>query len=608
MSSLPPRSARKAAARANARSGGLRRWVFRLAAAGIGVAAPALFAPPEAALRGVPSGDPSPWAVGAWAAGGCVALLAFLRPASRRGIAAASVEEAAAAPAPAPPAAPAPALAAIPAPVPPAAAAEPAAAPEPKPVLLPEPARAPEPAGAPAPLPARPAVAVAVAEIAAPYERVAASVEQVTIDEEAGHGGDRPMTVGPLPAPAGVAAPGPQVWRGPSPAVALRVAAEHGTGDLLLAQPVATPPRRRPGRLAQRHSVVGVDIGSYTTKVVQARRIRRGFVVVNFWLVPTPAGAVSNGALANPSALAHRLTEITGDFRLIGRPAVAALGIQKALTRIVKFPPMSDEEIANALKWEADTYVPMPLEGAAVDFVVGSRAAEAGSREVEVLVVAAAREAVGALAGALGEAGLRPAAVEMEPLAAYRALRAMGAVPRDGTGLTAVLDLGDAGTRVSVFRNDLPVVSRAVKPGGRDFTEAIARGLRLPVERAEAAKRRWGVREGTPITPFVEGLMDKMLTEIWRSVEFFLVLAKAQRLDRVYLAGGNALQPGLAERIDGFLIRRLGERFGQIPSESGLAHLVKPGGRVRLLRPLRRAAGELDAQFVTALGLALWKA
>lgn len=358
-----------------------------------------------------------------------------------------------------------------------------------------------------------------------------------------------------------------------------------------LAEPVATTPRRQPGRLAQRRTVIGIDIGSHSTKIVQVRPDRRSFTVVNFWVLPNSPGS--------------SLTELVQTYRLARRRSVSALGIQEALTRIVRLPRMTTAEVGNALRLEADTYIPMPLDTAAVDFVPATNGGRQG-RDMEVLVVAAPREAVEGLAGTLTQAGLQVAAVELEPLAAYRSLRALGLIPPADAGLTAILDLGESASRISVFRQGLPVANRAVKPGGREFTEAITQNLKLTVERAEAAKRHWGVRPGTPVAPLVDGLVGSLLTEVWLSLESFLVLAKAQRLDRVFLIGGNALQPGLADRIDAFLAQRLSERFGQTPSERGLVRLVLDGARVRLLRHLRGVAGEIDARMVTALGLALW--
>lgn len=418
--------------------------------------------------------------------------------------------------------------------------------------------------------------------------------------------------------PAEGTAPG--AWAAPfaaaPPAAAEPVLAPPRTpaaDGALPVQAMPPPPRRHLSRLAQRGTVLGIDIGSYSTKIVQVRLRRRGrFDVVNFWEVRNPAGSIAGGAVVKPQLLASRLAPVVDDYRLDRRPAVSSLSIQKAMTKIARFPRMSREEIANALRWEAENYVPLPLETSVVDFAVGPfPAGEGEGGEMEVLVVAAPREAVEALAAALEGAGVAPVAVEIESLAAYRALRALGLVPseeeEEEEGCTVLLDLGHSASRLSVFKRGLPVVNRAMKTGGRDFTEAVARGLGFTVERAEAAVRRWGVRPGTPIHALVAPVLDALTADIWRSIEFFLVLSKADRVDRVFLTGGNALQPGLAETLDRYLVGRLSERFDQVPSEAALVRLVAPGSLLRLPRHLKPLAPELDARFVGALGTALWR-
>lgn len=382
-----------------------------------------------------------------------------------------------------------------------------------------------------------------------------------------------------------------------------------GADGVLPVQAAPPAPRRHLSRLAQRGTVLGIDIGSYSTKIVQVRpRLRGRFDVINFWEVRNPAGSISGGAVVKPQLLASRLAPLVDDYRLDRRPAVSSLSIQKAMTKIARFPRMSREEVANALRWEAENYVPLPLETSVVDFAVGPfPAGEGEGGEMEVLVVAAPREAVGALAAALEGAGVAPVAVEIESLAGYRALRALGLLASEEEGCTVLLDLGHSASRLSVFKRGLPVVNRAMKTGGRDFTEAVARGLGFTVERAEAAVRRWGVRPGTPIHALVAPVLDALTADIWRSIEFFLVLSKADRVDRVFLTGGNALQPGLAETLDRYLVGRLSERFDQVPSEAALVRLVAPGSLLGLPRHLKPLAPELDARFAGALGTALWR-
>ena len=91
--------------------------------------------------------------------------------------------------------------------------------------------------------------------------------------------------------------------------------------------------------------------------------------------------------------------------------------------RTLDLPPVSDrKELAAAVRFQAQDQVPMPLYNAVLDFhPLGIFDTPAGSRQ-RVVLVAAQRDMVERLLGAVRAAGLTPEGVDLSAFALIRSL------------------------------------------------------------------------------------------------------------------------------------------------------------------------------------------
>ena len=150
---------------------------------------------------------------------------------------------------------------------------------------------------------------------------------------------------------------------------------------------------------------------------------------------------------------------------------------------------LSDEELENQLKIEADQYIPYPLEEVAIDFEVQGPAPRAPGR-VEVLLAACRKENVEIREAALVLAGLTAKVVDVE---AYALERSGLLASQLGTGhgelTVAAVDIGATMTTLSVLHNGRTIYTREQLFGGRQLTEEIQRRYGLSQEEAGLAKQ-----------------------------------------------------------------------------------------------------------------------
>ena len=203
------------------------------------------------------------------------------------------------------------------------------------------------------------------------------------------------------------------------------------------------------------------------------------------------------------------------------------------------------------IMFEADNYIPYPLEEVRLDFeVIGP--SEADPEAVDVLLAASRSENVDARTDVLEEAGLKPKLVDVEAYTienAYSLLREQ--MPNHGQGLTvAVLDVGASVTTLHVLVDGKIVFTREQTFGGRMLTKDIERHYGMSYKEAGLAKKQNNLPEDYE-EKVLEPFKRSMTTTVTRALEFFFSAStQYQSIDYILLAGGCASIQGVGAMIE----------------------------------------------------------
>jgi type IV pilus assembly protein PilM len=166
--------------------------------------------------------------------------------------------------------------------------------------------------------------------------------------------------------------------------------------------------------------VVGLDI---ETSSIAATEVRGNSKVVRTAIVPLPPGVVNEGEVENAEALSDALSDLFSKYKL---SKTVRLGVanQRVVVRTLHLPLIEDEdELETAVRFQAQEHIPMPLDQAVLDHhVVARTTGPEGERQMEVVAVAARRDMVTSLLGAMRKAGLRPIGIDLSAFGMIRAL------------------------------------------------------------------------------------------------------------------------------------------------------------------------------------------
>jgi type IV pilus assembly protein PilM len=168
-------------------------------------------------------------------------------------------------------------------------------------------------------------------------------------------------------------------------------------------------------------SLVGLDIQPGFVAAVQAR-VNGSILAERAVSLALPADAMRDGEVIDEDAVSETLRELFTESGLSKRVRVGVAN-QRTVLRTLELPPVTDpKELAAAVNFQAQDQVPMPLDNAVMDFhPLGIVDTPAGPRQ-RVVLVAAQRDMIERLLGAVRRAGLSAEAVDLSAFALIRSL------------------------------------------------------------------------------------------------------------------------------------------------------------------------------------------
>ncbi|QRY80005.1 pilus assembly protein PilM [Pseudomonas sp. PDNC002] len=298
------------------------------------------------------------------------------------------------------------------------------------------------------------------------------------------------------------------------------------------------------------NTLLGIDISSTSVKLLELSRSGGRYKVEAYAVEPLPPNAVVEKNIAELEGVGQALSRVVAKARTPVKTAAVAVAGSAVITKTIEMDGgLSDDELENQLKIEADQYIPYPLEEVAIDFEVQGTSARNADR-VDVLLAACRKENVEVREAALALAGLTAKVVDVEAYALERAFSLLGQqLGGNADELTvAVVDIGATMTTLSVLHHGRTIYTREQLFGGRQLTEEIQRRYGLSVEEAGLAKKQGGLPDDYD-SEVLQPFKDAVVQQVSRSLQFFFAAGQFNDVDYILLAGGTASIPDLDRLI-----------------------------------------------------------
>lgn len=321
--------------------------------------------------------------------------------------------------------------------------------------------------------------------------------------------------------------------------------------------------------------MVGIDIGSKTIKIVELDKNGETFSLVASGVVGYSGNTVDKMVDDKEmSSLSQIIKKLHTEAGVSSKEVSISIPEPLVFTRTIKFPLLTDAEIASAVKWEAEQYIPIPVNDAIIQHTILQRNETTTPSGVLVLLVAAPRAVVEKYVKVVQMAGLTPLSVETELIAITRCL-----APQDKTVL--LVDFGGSSTNIAISKNGMLSFSRSIPIAGEAFTRAITQGLGVPSVQAEEYKKAYGLAS-SQLEGKVKNTLDPVLRmvvdEIKKAISYYLSEEKGENPNSLIVSGGTSAMPDIISTLSKLISMEVlvGNPFAKIKIDPETAKKLAP--------------------------------
>jgi type IV pilus assembly protein PilM len=295
-------------------------------------------------------------------------------------------------------------------------------------------------------------------------------------------------------------------------------------------------------------NVVGLDIGTTAVRAAELSTRRGQAMLERIGQVELARGAVVDGEVVDPAAVAAASKTLWRRARLRTNRVILGVSNQRVVVRLVDLPWMQPQELRRSIAYQAGEYLPIPVNEAELDFSVIEEQDTGSQRLLRVLLVAAQNDMLAGHLRAATMAGLRPVGVDLNPIAMMRSLAPVSGLAE---GAEALVDVGAQVTNVVIHDGGALRFVRILLMGGEDVTAALEQVLDLDHEAAEQAKLAVsaGQKQDSDADDIIQQRRAAFIDEVRGSLDFYRGQQGATPLTRVVVSGGGSLLGQLAEQL-----------------------------------------------------------
>ena len=333
----------------------------------------------------------------------------------------------------------------------------------------------------------------------------------------------------------------------------------------------------------------GLDVSSGSFKIMQFSKKGKELSVKAFGSTALPKAAIINDAIADSKTFSFLLKQALQKpqfGKVDTNYVVVSLPESKSFVRVIQIPKMSDAEAENAVPFEAESFIPLPIDQVYLDWQKIGETVD----KMNILMIASPKDFVNSYLDVLDSVNLKPVALEVESQSCHRALMA----PANSETALLVNIESVRSSLIMVEDGNLQFTS-TVPIAGNNFTESIAKALGVAGVKAEEIKKKVGFANTTEY-PNVQLALLPVLNNLSAEIKNILKFHNEhseRKVTKILLAGGGSRLKNLQEFLTGQFQEAGGLKVELADPWQNLPELKNP--------PLDR---QESLGYITAIGLA----
>lgn len=303
----------------------------------------------------------------------------------------------------------------------------------------------------------------------------------------------------------------------------------------------------------KKKSLVGLDIGSGGIKLLQLKETKKAYSLEKLGMASLDPELIVDGTVMDAGRVVEVLKALVDEQKLKIKEVAIAVSGHSVIVKKITVPAMTEDELEESIKWEAEQYIPFDINDVNIDsYILGPAEAVDGKEQMSVLLVAVKKDKLAEYTNLVQQAGLIPVVVDVDAFTIENMYEFNYGLDN---GITALVNIGSGVMNINILKNGGFTFTRDISIGGNKYTETIQRELNISFEEAERLKKGEEVEGANmdALAGVVESVNGEIAGEIQRTFDYFKNTSSQEQIDRIYLSGGGSklknLVPYLNEKL-----------------------------------------------------------
>lgn len=355
----------------------------------------------------------------------------------------------------------------------------------------------------------------------------------------------------------------------------------------------------------QSASVIGIDIGSSSIKVVQISR-KNGHAVLETYGELALGPYTGKGVGESTNLSTEKIIEAVADVmkekevNITTRSCGLAIPFSSSLMAVIEMPLATKKQLEQMVPLEARKYVPVPISEVNLDWYIipkdknseplpDNDTSVVGSQKLEVLIVALHNDTMNRYKTIVTKTGLDASFFEIEIFSTIRSILDEEIAP------VMIIDMGASTTKLYIVEKGILRSSHMIERGSHNITDELSKSLGISLEDAEYLKREKGLLgeiNGIALKDVATFTLNYIFSEASHVVMAYQKKYN-KNVSKIVLVGGGSALKGVVD---------VAKNLFQTDVVAGdpFAKVVAPAFLEKVLR-------ETGPEFAVAVGVALRK-
>lgn len=289
-------------------------------------------------------------------------------------------------------------------------------------------------------------------------------------------------------------------------------------------------------------SILGLEIGHNTIKLIEVSKKGSGLLVERFSLLDTPKDCIIEGVMQNIEPIYEVISKEMSKTKYKAKKAVIVIQSNAVIIRNITMPKRTEKVIKQLLAIRPEEYLPVDTSQYQIDFKIIKEFEEQGEVKQEILLVAAPNSIILPMVNLVESLNLTPIQITIPSQALEKVFGDSTSLLEDTKGDILVIDIGGKTTTVTIVAEDHTILTRMIEVGLEVIREALENVL--------------GTSEvhGEDVDYLKELLRPQLeyniIAELERILQFYYSRFENRPINQTYLIGGGACIKGVKEYIE----------------------------------------------------------